>query len=91
MVECQLDGVSTRTASRIADLSLTGCFVETITPVSAGSRITIFVRVDGRQVRLTGRVARVQHDRGLGFAIEFEQLSMEAEVAVRRLLQLQSG
>lgn len=87
MIECQLDGVSTRTASRITDLSLTGCFVETITPVSVGSPITIFVRVDDRQVRLTGRVARVQHDHGLGFAIEFETLSGEAEEAIRRLLQ----
>jgi hypothetical protein len=87
MIECQVEGVSPRTASRISDLSLIGCFVETITPASAGSPITIFVKVGDRQVRLNGRVARVQHDRGLGFAIEFEELSAEADAAIRRLLQ----
>ena len=87
MVECRLEGLSERTAARISDLSLTGCFVEVITPMSVGSKLTVYVKVGGREVALNGRVARVQTDLGRGFALEFENLSDDAKSAVASLVQ----
>ena len=86
MVECRLEGLSERTATRISDLSLTGCFIEAITPMPVGRQIIVYIKVGGVEVALTGRVARVQDDRGRGFALDFENLSAEAQGAVRSLL-----
>ena len=86
MVECRLEGLSERTATRISDLSLTGCFIEAITPMPVGRQIVVYINVGGVEVALTGRVARVQDDRGRGFALDFENLSAEARGAVRSLL-----
>ena len=86
MVECRLEGLSERTATRISDLSLTGCFIEAITPMPVGRQINVYVNVGGEEVTLTGRVARVQDDRGRGFALDFENLSASAKAAIASLL-----
>jgi hypothetical protein len=86
MVECRLEGLSQRTATRISDLSLTGCFIEAITPMPVGRQITVYINVGGDEVALNGRVARVQEEKGRGFALDFENLSQPAKDAITSLL-----
>jgi len=90
MVECRLEGLSQRTATRISDLSLTGCFIEAITPMPVGRQITVYIDVGGDEVALNGRVARVQEEKGRGFALDFENLSEAAKAAVMSLLGSQT-
>jgi len=90
MVECRLEGLSQRTATRISDLSLTGCFIEAITPMPVGRHITVYIDVGGDEVALNGRVARVQDEKGRGFALDFENLSAAAKAAVMSLLGSQT-
>lgn len=87
MVQCRIEGLSARTSARISDLSLIGCFVDTITPLPVGARITLYAKHDQGEVALTGRVARVQRSSGLGFAMEFEDLSADARAVVQSLIQ----
>ena len=86
-VDCRIEGLSERTSARMSDLSLAGCFVDTITPLPVGARITIYATHGDGEVALTGRVTRLQRTRGFGFALEFVDLSDEARDIIQSLVQ----
>jgi hypothetical protein len=58
---------------QVRDLSLNGCCIDTKTPIDAGMRAEIFVRVKANSFRAVGEV-RVIRD-GSGAGIEFVRLS----------------
>lgn len=87
MVDCRIDGLSERASARISDLSLTGCFVDTITPMPVGARITLYAWHGKGEVALTGRVTRLQQTRGIGFAMEFDALSDETRAIIQSFMQ----
>lgn len=66
-----------RHAGRVVDLSLTGCFVESVLVPVVGQRVTVSVGIAGQQIDLPATVVYVEVN--LGFAVHF--VDMPAEIA----------
>jgi hypothetical protein len=65
-------GGSGATEVRIADISLGGCFVETVLQPVAGEETEVSIQfADGQSITLHGRVAYV--DPGVGFGLAFRR------------------
>ena len=75
LLECRIDGTSGAAATRLSDLSATGCYVESRMPVNAGASITIRLTFGGALLSLTGRIAHAQPS--VGFGMEFDPMSTE--------------
>ena len=60
---------------RLTDLSLGGCYVDTMMPLPEGAEVTLNVKLGETDVALTGRVVHMLPDRGFGFAIAFRGLN----------------
>ncbi len=71
-LECRLEGASGSVSARIADLSISGCYVDTLMQVVKDARAAITVTLDGEEIQLTGIVVYV-HDKQ-GFAVRFDEL-----------------
>ena len=87
--EVTWSGTSGHRHVRVADFSLTGCFVEDIAAPATGERVTLTLRVPGgAPIEAAGRVAYV--DPPLGFAVAFEEddrVASELASAARRITQ----
>jgi c-di-GMP-binding flagellar brake protein YcgR len=69
---------------QLTDLSLGGCYLEISSPFPATSRVALFMRAGGVEVRAQG-VVRIMHpDKGMG--IEFTQATPEHRAAVERFV-----
>ena len=75
LIECRIDGTSGPAATRVSDLSTTGCYVESRTPVSPGAHMTVRLTFGGAVITLSGRIAHAQPS--IGFGMEFDPLSTE--------------
>jgi hypothetical protein len=75
LLECEIDGMSGLAATRISDLSVTGCYVETRTHASVGAHTMIRVTFGGALITLTGRIAHAQPS--VGFGMEFDPISSD--------------
>lgn len=73
----------------LSDISLTGCYMETITPEPVGTHIEVLFQANGARVRLPGMVRVVHASMGMG--IEFVQLSPEAAQALQGLVKAQAA
>jgi len=78
-------GASGTTRCRIADISIGGCFVQTLALPGAGEAITVAIAFgDSHSLSFTGTVVYV--DPGMGFAMQFTPLPTEFADELRRLL-----
>jgi hypothetical protein len=77
-------GASGGTACRVADISAGGCFVNTLSQPQVGEITTVTVSHDARTLLLTGLVRSV--DPGIGFGVEFCDLTAETRQALSELL-----
>src|SRR5688572_31547680 len=75
-IPCRLEGSSA--VMHLTDVSPGGCFVATSHEVPAGSRITLRATMSGKEVSLSGRVARVQPGHGFGLALDVADLNDDA-------------
>ena len=75
LVECEIDGMSGLAATRISDLSVTGCYVESRNPATVGASIMIRLTFGGALITLTGRIAHAQPS--VGFGMEFDPISAD--------------
>jgi PilZ domain len=66
-------GSGTRLTGRVSDLSLSGCYMDVMTPFAEKSRLHLKIKYNAQHVELTGTV-RFSHS-GLGMGIGFESLS----------------
>ena len=73
----------------LSDISLTGCYMETITTEPVGTAVDVLFQASGTRVRLPG-VVRVVHP-SMGMGIEFAQLSPEAAKALQTLVKAQAA
>lgn len=73
----------------LSDISLSGCYMETITPEPVGTAIDVLFQASGARVRLPG-VVRVVHP-SMGMGIEFDQLSPDAAKALQTLVKAQAA
>ena len=73
----------------LSDISLSGCYFETITPEPAGTAVDVSFQAAGARVRLPG-IVRVVHP-SMGMGIEFSELSPDAAKALKGLIMAQAG
>ena len=73
----------------LSDISLSGCYMETITPEPVGTPIDVLFQASGTRVRLPG-VVRVVHP-SMGMGIEFDQLSPDTAKALQTLVKAQAA
>jgi hypothetical protein len=77
---------STTQVGRIVDLSVSGCFVESVTLPSAGQVVTVSLAVSGGQINLSAEVLYVEPP--LGFAARFVDMPDEVANVLRKEIAL---
>lgn len=79
-------GASGMTRCRIADISIGGCFVQTLAMPTAGETTVVTIAFgESHSLMFTGTVVYV--DPGMGFAVQFKPLPVEQADELRRLLE----
>jgi hypothetical protein len=85
-LNCRIEGVAAAGPLQLTDLSENGCFVATSHPLELGSQVTLFVTLAGDEIRIIGRVVRVQPGRGVGIEINVSLLSQYGRLALEDFL-----
>lgn len=75
VVEIILDSSAGRRSSRISDLSMGGCYVESIATYRVGEELAFELRSNGTELRFTGEIAYILE--GFGFGLKFKDLGEE--------------
>jgi hypothetical protein len=79
-------GASGANKCRIGDLSLGGCFVETLAHPAAGEETHVTVSFGG-DISMTFGGKMIYVEPGTGFAVKFHQLDNESAQEISRLLE----
>jgi hypothetical protein len=87
LLNCRVEGVTVAGPLQITDLSESGCFIATSHPLALDSQITLFVTLEGDEIKIIGRVVRVQPGRGVGIKINVSLLSQYARLALEDFLR----
>jgi hypothetical protein len=74
-LEAKLFGNNEGYRARVSDVSMGGCYVETIASVSVGDAVAVQVEANGNWVSLKGEVTAYHPT--VGFGMTFSQLSPE--------------
>jgi hypothetical protein len=75
------DGSGTQ-SGRIVDLSISGCFIESLTLATVGRQVTVSLAITGGQINLPAEVVYVEPR--LGFAVRFLDLPEEVTNVIRK-------
>jgi hypothetical protein len=87
-VDCRTaDGVEAPVAARISDLSTTGAFLDSMTPLPAGTRLALRFMVGPREVQAAAEV--VHSMPGFGMGLRFLDLPAEGAAAIEALVREQ--
>jgi hypothetical protein len=88
-LNCRLEGttVAGPLELELTDLSESGCFIATSHPLTLDSQITFFVTLAGDEIRVIGRVVRVEPGRGVGVEINLSLLSQYARLTLEDFLR----
>lgn len=85
VLEAQWDSLSKGQQARIHDVSMSGCYVDTLAPAAMGQFIELKIRRrSGEWLAVRGYVATCQH--GVGFGMAFTDLTEEQEKALADLI-----
>lgn len=87
VLKCRVEGTTIAGPLQLTDLSESGCFIATGHPLELHSQITLFVTLAGDEIRVIGRVVRVQPGRGVGVEINVNLLSQYARLALEDFLR----
>jgi len=71
--------------ANLTDVSLGGCYVETSTILSPGSKIKLIFSMDDPNLYAEGTVARL--DPGSGFAVQFREMNREARERMFKIIE----
>ena len=86
-IEAWWEGLSGRHEARVSDLSMGGCFIDTLSRAEVGELIVFAIkRPDGRWLQLRGHVASV--DEHVGFSLAFTYLTEDEQRALAPLVKL---
>jgi len=69
----------------LSDISLSGCYMETLTPEPVGTSVEVLFQAAAARVRLPG-VVRVVHP-SMGMGIEFVELTPEAAQQLQKVVK----
>ena len=85
-----LESSSGKREARISDLSMDGCFIDTILEVNAGEPVVFDVHLPtGQPVRLSGKVA--YNMPRIGFGVRFDDLSEENAQLLKQIILAHGG
>ena len=84
VVEAVLESSAGRVQSRISDISLGGCYVDSIAMAVKGEHLSLAIMWQGQRRYFTGEVAYVLP--GFGFGIRFTELDEEQTEFLRRII-----
>lgn len=88
--EVELEFASGKRSARISDISMGGCYIDTIAQVPIGEPVTINLATSsGESMQFTGNVAYLLE--GMGFGMEFTNLSDEHRDFLARLVNSTAG
>ncbi len=74
LTEITLEWASGRREARISDLSMGGCYIDTIASIPEGEKVSFEISTaDGREMPFSGTVAYVLD--GFGFGVKFDDLN----------------
>jgi hypothetical protein len=89
-LELRWESLSGKHTARISDMSMGGCYVETIGQVTVGELIRFEVQLPtGRQMPLVGEV--VYHLPAMGFGLRFRSLTETQRQMIASLLEYVRG
>jgi len=71
--------------ANLTDISLGGCYVETSSILSPGTRLNLIFSIDDGQLRAEGTVTRI--DPGTGVAVQFKEMTREVRDQMHRILE----
>src|SRR4026207_1986539 len=84
-IDCQVDGLSTGLSTRLSELGIGGCFVDTRTAFGAGGRINITAALPSSELVFTGTV--LYELSGYGFGVGFDALPERTHEQLERFLR----
>lgn len=85
LAEVKCEGQAAAYSCRISDISTTGVFIDTISPLPVGSFLNFaFTLAEGVRVVAEGKVMHSQF--GIGMGVEFTALSPESQRALNDLV-----
>ena len=70
---------------RISDVSVSGCFVNSLAAPQEGDEATVAVAIGGHTFTMKGRVVYI--DPGMGFALQFSEIAGRERQDFERLLR----
>ena len=77
-----------RLSARTSELSLTGCYLDTLTPLPKGSQVRISLTHRREVFESAGRVMYVSP--GLGMGVAFEEITSDQQARLERWLAAKS-
>jgi PilZ domain len=84
-LEARWEGLSGKHAARISDISMGGCFIESMTQVAIGDFVVLEIRMpDGEWLQIRGSVA--SYDPHIGFSVSFTFLTDEEQRSLAQLI-----
>jgi hypothetical protein len=83
-VEIQLEGIAAPIRTKVADLTLGGCYLEMMFTLDMGTELKITLWINDVKVSTGGRV--VTRFRNLGNGIEFTEMSLEDRSRLEQFL-----
>ncbi|HYG10058.1 MAG TPA: PilZ domain-containing protein [Pyrinomonadaceae bacterium] len=85
-LEAWWEGQSGRHQARVSDLSMGGCFIDTLSRAEIGEVIVFAIkRPNGKWLQLRGEVASV--DEHVGFSLAFTYLTEDEQLALAPLVK----
>src|SRR5690242_7336474 len=73
MLDCRIDGLSSRKSTRLTDLSLSGGYVDTDASFRQGDRIELTFVLGGTPVTIAAVVMHAHRGFGFGFRIDLDR------------------
>jgi len=85
-----LEGASGRRIARITDLSLGGCFIDSVMPIRLGEIIPFKIKAsEGEWLELQGEVVYIFA--GLGFGIRFISITEGKQCIIEHIILMNNG
>ena len=87
LLNCRIEGTPVVGSLQLTDLSESGCFIATSHPLAVDAQVTLFVTLAGDEIRIIGRVVRIEPGRGVGVEINTSLLSQYARLVLEDFLR----
>lgn len=89
-IEIELEWLSLRRIARITDISIGGCFINSLKPIPAGERIAFRIKA-GEDIDITVNGEVVYVYTGLGFGVRFVDLTDADRLLVEHIILMHNG